>query len=206
MRPTMKRFTHLRAAALAAIAALAMAAACEARVPTSAEIQSMDVAEAERAAARTGLVAAVHGTTTQFYINDVKVSAAEAHAIPPNDIATVNVEKSSSKDGLSTIRIRTVATAAGGSKYRTGSSDAPVREGTMMGAVHEKMLQSHGAVSPIIFIDGVRADAQAMGRLDPKTIATVDIIKGAQARLMVSDPAAQNGIIKVTTTGARTRQ
>ena len=201
MRPTIKRFTHMRAAALTAIAALALAAACEARVPTSAEIQSMDVAGAERVMARNGLMGAVHGTRTEFYVNDVKVSAAEAHAIPPNDIATVNVEKSTGPGGVSTIRIRTVAVGAGGGKYRTGSA------GEVRASFDTTLsVSAKDVVTPIILIDGVRADAQALHRLDPKSIFTVDVIKGAQARLMLADPAAENGIIKVTTNGVRTRQ
>ena len=47
MKPITKRFALVRGGALCAAAVLSLAAACEARVPTSAEIQSMDVAGAE---------------------------------------------------------------------------------------------------------------------------------------------------------------
>jgi hypothetical protein len=188
------------------VTALSLAAACEARVPTATEIQSMDAAGAERTALRTGLAGAVHGAGTVFYVNDVKVSATEAHAIVPNDIATVNVEAPKQAGGPSTIRIRTVAVGAEGMKYRTGSATPQASERSSVGAVHEKMSLAHGGAIPLIMIDGTRADGEALHRLDPKNILSVEVIKGPRATEMLADPAAKNGVVKVTTTGARARQ
>ena len=93
MKPITPRNRSLRTGVLCATAALSLVAACEARVPTSAEIQSMDVASAERSAMKSGLIDGMHGGPTEFYVNGAKVSAAEAHAIAPNDIATVDVQR-----------------------------------------------------------------------------------------------------------------
>jgi beta-lactamase regulating signal transducer with metallopeptidase domain len=212
MKPTTQRFTPLRLTVLCAAAALSLAAACEARVPTSAEIQSMDVAGAERAAGSVGLVEALHGgRAPEFYVNGVKVSAAEAHAIPASDIATVNVEKG--PGNASSIRIVTAATTANGMRYRgavSGSDSGALRiagrpasieaDKVSFGpaGVHERVAVSDGAFSGLVFINGKRADAAALHKLDPNTIAGVEIIKGAAAERISSDPAAKNGIIKVT--------
>lgn len=198
MKPVTPRNRSLRTGLLCATAALSLVAACEARVPTSAEIQSMDVASAERSAMKSGLIDAVHGGPTEFYVNGAKVTAAEAHSIAPNDIATVNVEKSANAKGPSIIRIRTVVKSADGSSYRSASPGTA--EGTKdhsLRGLHEKM--SGHAFSGVILIDGTRADAAALHALDPKAIVSVEIIKGVQATQMMSDAAAKDGIIKVTT-------
>jgi outer membrane receptor protein involved in Fe transport len=208
MRPTTKRYPFTRAAALCAGAALSLAAACEARVPTSAEIQSMDVASAERTAAKTGLIDAIHGVKTEFYVNGARVSAAEAHAIAPNDIATVDVQKGRTAAEPSAIHITTVAQSADGMKYRTASphgATAGEAPATALRGLHEKMSRSNRIFEGVIFIDGVRADGAALQRLDPKDIAGVEVIKGVRATQLTSDPAAKNGVIRVTTLGKRTR-
>jgi len=205
MRPITKRYAVLRATTLCVAAALSLAAACEARVPTSSEVQSMDATSAKLLAEKTGMFDAMHGAHPTFYVNGVKVSAAEAHSIAPNDIATVDVRKADGAEGSSTIRIVTVAEGAGG-KYRTGNPDAaePGSE-TLQSTkrMHETTPVSEHAFSGIILIDGVRADASALHRLDPKDIAGIEVIKGAAASEMMNEPAAKNGIIKVTTQKTR---
>ena len=204
MKPITKRFALVRGGALCAAAVLSLAAACEARVPTSAEIQSMDVASAERTAAKAGLLEMFHGTTPEFFVNGAKVSAAEAHAIPASDIAKVDVHKGKSAGDASIISISTVATSANGLKYRSASPDGATPASAGLKRLHEKLMSSHDLFSGIVIIDGVRSDAAALHRLDPKDILGVEIIKGAAAAQLSSDPAAKDGIVKVTTKGART--
>jgi beta-lactamase regulating signal transducer with metallopeptidase domain len=211
MRPTTKRFTPLRVATLCVAAALSLAAACEARVPTSAEIEGMDAAGAERLAQKAGLLTATHAAVTgnfidpkdrwsEFYVNDVKVTAAEAHAIAPNDIATVNIEKGTK--GTS-VRIQTMATSLDGSRFRSAAPAGTVTANKSASAprvaLHEKMRLSSHEFSGIILINGVRADAAALHALDPQRIAAIEVVKGAAAMRAVDDPAAKNGIIRVTT-------
>ena len=202
MKPMTPRNRSLRSGLLCTIAALALVAACEARVPTSAEIQSMDVASAERSAMKSGLFDAMHGGPTEFYVNGAKVSAAEAHSIAPNDIATVDVQRAANDKAPSIIRIRTVAKSADGSSYRSASpGTADGTKGHSLKGLHDKM-SSH-AFSGVILIDGIRADAAALHALDPKAIVSVEVIKGVQATQMMSDAAAKDGIVKVTTRKGR---
>ncbi|MCY7379088.1 MAG: M56 family metallopeptidase [Gemmatimonadaceae bacterium] len=124
MKPITPRNRPLRTGLLCATAALALSAACEARVPTSAEIQSMDVASAERSAMESGLIDAMHGGPPEFYVNGVDANDASKSVARP-----------------------------------------------LLAELH---------------------------RLDAK-IVSVEIIKGVQATQMISDAAAWDGIIKVTT-------
>jgi outer membrane cobalamin receptor len=54
-------------------------------------------------------------------------------------------------------------------------------------------------MSGLILVDGVRIQAAAFQRLNPTSFKTVDIIKGPEATKLYSDPAAANGVIKITT-------
>lgn len=201
MRPITTRPSAFRAAASLAAAALLLLAACDARVPTSAEIQKLDVAGAERVVARTGLMRAMHGTAPEFYVNDVKVTAAEAHAIAPNDIATIDVRKGEGGSAASVIRITTNATSTDGSKFRVAGPTAKIESPGRLRTMHDKMTASGHAFSGVVVIDGVRATAEALHRLDPQKIAGVEVVKGAAAVRFSNDPAAKNGVISVTTKG-----
>ena len=201
MKPITRRFAIIRAGARCAAAALSLAAACEARVPTSAEIQGMDATSAKRTAEKLGLLDAMHGTPPKFYVNGAAVTSGQAHAIAASDIAAVDVQQPASAGEPATIHIRTVAATKDGTKFRTADPNAAGAEKAENGLknLHEKMSLSTEGFSGIILIDGVRADASALHQLDPKDIAGVEVIKGAAAAEQSSDPAAKNGIIRVTT-------
>jgi hypothetical protein len=51
----------------------------------------------------------------------------------------------------------------------------------------------------LLLIDGVKSDAAAMAALDRSRIESIDVIKGAPAEKLSSDPLAKNGIIRITT-------
>jgi beta-lactamase regulating signal transducer with metallopeptidase domain len=181
-----KRSRHplLRATLLGAVAAAALLAACEAKVPTASQVDGMDAMSAERSATQIGMIEKVDDPRTQFFVNGVQVSAAEAHAIAPNRIATVNVTKVEAPTAGSAIRIvtRDAASALDGPRHDT------------TGAAHA-MAPFNG----LLLIDGVRADPARLKTLDPKSILSIDVIKGPSAAQLSSDPAAANGIIKVVT-------
>jgi beta-lactamase regulating signal transducer with metallopeptidase domain len=89
MKPPHSRFTLVRTSILGSIAALLVLVACESRLPTSAEISTVDAATMEKRAAEAHLrkPAAAH-----VYIVDGKaVSDKEAHAILAGAIASVEV-------------------------------------------------------------------------------------------------------------------
>ena len=84
MKPSRSRFAFLRVATLGTSAALLLAAACEARLPTSTEVASMDVAAAEKAA--TSLLLPKDLARAVYIVNGVVVTEAEAHAIAGSSI------------------------------------------------------------------------------------------------------------------------
>ena len=104
-KPT--RFTFVRRTFGAAIAATVLMSACESKLPTSAEVEGMDVASAERQAVRTRML----DTSKVQYIVDGRVVDAEiAKAIAPEEISSVNVLKRSAAG--SEIRVSTRRRAA----------------------------------------------------------------------------------------------
>jgi beta-lactamase regulating signal transducer with metallopeptidase domain len=80
------------ACALAACSVVLLALACDAELPTSEEVNSMDVAAAEGAAQRLSLIG-VNDSLVTFTIDGRKATAQEAHALNPGEIATIEVLK-----------------------------------------------------------------------------------------------------------------
>lgn len=97
-----------RGVLLGAVGAVMVLAACEARVPTSAEIASMDVAGAQRSAARAGFVRTPDGNNADFFVNGALVSAEQASALEARKIGSIEVVKSERADGRDTIYVTTV--------------------------------------------------------------------------------------------------
>lgn len=202
MTPTAARPSRLRLGTLAVAGALLLLAACEAKVPTAAEIQAMDVAGAERSAARVQMVDAESPNTT-YYVDGVRSDAATAHAIPADRIGTMDVRKT---NDASEIRITTLASPlpAGAERHTSvvrvesrGPGDSTVTGGL---AASGRPRVDLGNFPGVVFVDGVRvSDGRALGALRPGDITSIEIFKGPKARELSSDPAAVNGIIRVTT-------
>ena len=163
------RFAFARRIGSGLIASVALITACESQLPTSAQVERMDAASAERAMIGTGSV--------RYVVDGKPVSEAVAKAISAEHITSVAVTKP--RDALSEIRITT--------------KDAPP----------VVKLASEPAPRPRLFdglliIDGVVTESAAMNRLDHDRIASIEVIKGAAAAKLYSDPRALNGVINVT--------
>ncbi|MBC7674221.1 MAG: M56 family metallopeptidase, partial [Polaromonas sp.] len=91
MKNTKPRFTLVRTGSLAAIAMLAVAMACEARLPTSAEVEKMDVASWEKAVVQAKQLDEAGAKNVVYKVAGVVVSADKAHALSANHIARDNV-------------------------------------------------------------------------------------------------------------------
>jgi beta-lactamase regulating signal transducer with metallopeptidase domain len=199
------KYSVPRLAALGAATALLLLAACESRMPTSAEIQSMDVASAERSAAGAQLMSK-HATNTIFFVDGTRTDERAAHALTPNQISAINVSHGRSDAEPTTIRITTTGEAAangeaghGGMFKRVHSLiGRPAPEGSEQLRIRTPGPDSK-MMSGLLFVDGVRADEAALRTLDPKTFQSVDVIKGPEAVKLYKDPRAANGVIKITT-------
>jgi hypothetical protein len=204
MKPTRSNHVHLRAAVLFVCAGISLLAACEAKVPTAAEISSMDVAGAEHSALQAKMVDEHRMEATTFIVNGAEVTAREAHAITPNQIASVKVDKGTGDHAIIHITTNGQAPVA---ETATERSALKRLHATLHGEASDPTgtmkLRTPGPdnaiMSGLILVDGVRIDAAAFQRLNPTTFKAVEIIKGPQAATLYSDRAAANGVIKITT-------
>lgn len=221
MRHHRIRFPLVRAVSAGALALGAVLAACEAKLPTDADVQQMDVASAEQTA-RGLKVLPVADSLTMYTVDGLPVTAEAARAISANMIAAVNVSKSRDPNGRAEIHITTkpghdtLRVALDTSRIRLSGvmvariGDKDQRGGMMVTTFGDK--QQNGARGPgagtqksqatfsgLVYIDGVRSSLSAMNALSPKEIASVDVMKGAAAVKAYSDPAAANGVISIRT-------
>jgi hypothetical protein len=236
MLPTRPRFTRVRAAALGTVAALALLAACEAKMPTAAEVDDMDASKATATAQHFQFMKVGDPNTT--YTVDGKVAtSAEAQAIKPNEIATIDVRKEN-RDGVasSSINIRTRAAmglgpvalgdsgqqvhvmmhrdvngavdSTGAHTYTAVISENPdgrrssvvVGSDDAMAAEHHMKMRNFDG---IVVLDGVRVSAAKLASLSPNDIVSMEVIKGDAATKLFAEPAAANGVIRITTKAAK---
>jgi hypothetical protein len=203
MKPIASRHLHLRTGALAAIGALSILAACEAKLPTSAEVANMDVVSVESRAAQMNLVDRYSAANTTYYIDGVQTEASLARALERNRIASIEVRKI---DGASVMRIATwpngaVAVADSGVSVSVATvrttGESP-KSGTIRVEHHGPKADSK-PFNGLLFIDGVQVDNSKLNTLAAGAIIDIQVIKGPKAAAMSSDPAAANGIIRITT-------
>jgi hypothetical protein len=91
-----------------AIGAMLVLVACEAKVPTSAEIAQMDVASAQRSAAEGGFLRTPSKSAVDYFVNGVRVSAEQARALEARQIGSIEVVRSELPTGRDTILVTTV--------------------------------------------------------------------------------------------------
>jgi beta-lactamase regulating signal transducer with metallopeptidase domain len=103
MNAPRKRHALAYGALLSGVGGLLVLAACEAKVPTSAEIAQMDVASAQKSAAEVGFMRTPDNNRTDFFLNGMPVSAERARAIEAKDIGSIEIVKSELPRGRDTI-------------------------------------------------------------------------------------------------------
>jgi len=228
-------FTRLRsagAALLAVPAATLLFVACDADLPTSAEVEQMDVAAVEAQAERLRFIARTDGESMTYLLNGEEVTAEEARAILGEDIARVEMlrpgehgyaqirilTKEGEGEEAVRMRLREGDGAEEGRRVRylrqaegevaAGEMEAEgrvergvriVRQGDGDAIVTEREVLSADRFAGIIEIDGERADQAAFRRLRPDQIEKVEVIRGPAAAQLYDDPAARQGVIRITT-------
>ena len=190
MHPRRPSHPFLRGVSVALIGIAALLAACEAKMPTAAQIDKMDASSAEASARSFGVVS---DSSVKWFVNGVATAGDVAKRIIADSIAAVEVNKA---EGGSRIYIttkdavRTNAAADLGLRPRIGA-----RDDTLITTLKSASVGSNGT-TPILIVDDVRKDMATLKTLDRARIATVNILKGASA---VSEygPDAKNGVIVV---------
>lgn len=204
MKNTQQRFTLVRTGALGAIAMLSIVMACEARLPTSAEVDKMDVASAEKAVVQAKLLDGKEAQNVVYKIDGVVVTAAVAHAMSAKHVASISVSKSG------TAHMKGDSTAFAVVSVSTSDTGSGIQGGPMtITSDNLKITTEHGTLkntkgfTGLLFVDGVLAPEGSMAKLSPNDIASIEVIKGVAAAKLSTDPAAANGVIKVTTKHAK---
>lgn len=217
MTTSFSRIASMRAAALGALGAVALLAACEARMPTSAEIDEMDAASARVQAERLFEIAADSGVT--YFVDEEQVTAEEAHAIAADRLAQVEVVRGTGQRGIIRLMTRSGAEMAAdtmvleGTDPETGerrrlvelraksASDGEGRRLTVRGDTLEPFSGLKDSFDGLMVIDGVEVgpELKELRDLDPADIDKVEVIKGPAATRAFDDPRAANGVIRITT-------
>ena len=198
MRNTTQRFPLFRNGSLGALAALCILVACEAKLPTSAEVKNMDVASAEKVVVQAKLLDEAGAKNVVYVVDGAVVSADKAHVLNPNQIAAVRVSKGKPTNTSGTASVVTTV------NITTSASDerlVPVSVGSdSMKASAERVAGAGSATfTGLLYVDGVLQSSNSLAALSPNDIASVEVLKGAAAAKISTDPAAANGIIQVTT-------
>jgi beta-lactamase regulating signal transducer with metallopeptidase domain len=203
MKPRTPRFAHARGGLASVLALGGVLVACQATLPTDAEIERMDVATATRTAHELAKAKGID-TAVAYTIDGRTATKSEASALAPSALGGVQIV--TSPQGAPTrINVQTKklasATAAGdsgrGLRRRQGSTGDPVDDALTSPRVAN--VNAEGHFTGLIFIDGVRSTESQMRLLDRKQIESVEILKGAAAAQAYSDPEAANGVITIKT-------
>jgi beta-lactamase regulating signal transducer with metallopeptidase domain len=109
MNGSRRRHAAARGAAFGTVSVLLVLAACEAKVPTAAEIASMDVASAQRNASEAGFLRTPANDRTDFFVDGKQVSAERARTLQAKEIGSIEVVKSERPTGRDTIIVTTTA-------------------------------------------------------------------------------------------------
>lgn len=193
---------------------LAMLSACEATLPSAAEIEALDGAEAVR---RVGQVVAQE-SEVHFFLDGEATPRSTIEALPASEIASVEVTRmrgDASGDvpsGPAVIQVTRTAAAAGAARVgrsretETGAflEESLARPDAAPGAEIQigSMLapdDAHG-LEPMIIVDGVVTDRAVMAGISPDRIASVEVLKGGAAAAVYGE-SGRAGVIRIQTRG-----
>jgi len=201
------RFPLARASAAAMFAAVALLAACEAKLPTQTEVNDMTAASATASAQKLSLMSK-DTVDAQYQLNGVFVSAAEANAITPDRIASIEIVKGpSAPNGKGLISITTRQPGDTTTGYRMSKRIEVKDSGAVLAGAPDNLPRRHlDHFEGVILVDGARVDEATMQALAPGDIVSVQVIKGPSAAALYDAPEAKNGVIRITTKKGAAKQ
>lgn len=225
MTPKRLRYPLVRVLATGVVTSLALLAACEARLPTSDEMDRMTASSATQAAGR---VAMIDTSMVTYFINGRPATKGEADNLAAERIASVNVMQKGARNGgevrIVTREVAEVLAAPGDTKDSirmrinytrtdptrvtfvtpgdtvTLSAPRDSFSTTVQRTVDGK---PRSGFTGLMIVDGVITDPAIANRIAPDQIVSVDVTKGVAATSQYSDPRAVNGVIRITTKKAK---
>jgi hypothetical protein len=226
MNARLPRFARLRASALGVLSLAVLAGACESPLPSSAELEKMDVAAAE---ARVSALPTIDpGGEVTYFVDGKQVTREEAHALTSERIVRmemtraagagsriVRISTTPEPESERTARIETTRAAIPGTSGSAAEAPRPRAGGFAFRGDDGQILLSvttnndgSGQVFPregfqgLLLIDGVVSDESALIGVRPESVARMEMIKGAAAIQVFDDPRAAHGVIHITTKAA----
>ena len=225
MQWTRGRLSRGRGLVLGATGGLLVLAACEAKLPTSADVAEMDVASAQRSAAQSGFMRTPASDATDFFVNGAKVTAEQARALQAKIIGSIEVVKSEQPTGRDTIFVTTVDRMPkgpdAGLQARERDREGKVGQESgltrivrdsgehMVGHVERELAKMRAAgeqqptrvrmrdgVQPVYLIDGRKATMAEVSALKGSDIRSVNVYKKDGTGI---DPDGANGVISIET-------
>lgn len=221
MNARLPRFARLRAGLLGTLGLALLASACDTPLPTTAEVQAMDVRDLE---ARTLVLApTAAGGDVTYFVDGKQVTAEEARALTGDRVVRLEATRAQAQ-GPGVVRIYTKpgaegataagevrvtrytesqATATGGAQAGHGAGSPMIvardANGVEFRASRAEGTTLSGGFEGLLVIDGVISEASALRTMAPDAIERVEVIKGAAATQVYDDPRAAQGVIRITT-------
>jgi beta-lactamase regulating signal transducer with metallopeptidase domain len=188
MKHIVPKYARLRAGVVGALGAAALLAACEAKMPTSAEVEAMDVGGAER---RLALVLPKDNSISAYLVDRKEVPREVALALKAEDITAVEVVRPMGEPAKLVISTRNAPLAE-------PRPDVSLQRRTGTELMEKKMFQT----SPLLLIDGVRVTQEAFRAIDRSTIESIEVLKGRSVLTAFPNYSADDlagGVITVKT-------
>ena len=205
MTSRVSKFAMTRWVAGAVVAGVALIAACESKLPTSAQIEKTDAATATKQAAEVGLVSAAR---VKYTVDGKQATELEAKKLTAGEIARVEVLKAVLPQDSSEVRV--VTRSATGEmiavkmrRAMTSADSAAVLrikgEAELTGrGPNGEQLPERKQFDGLLLVDGKIVEASMLGTIKAESIASVEIFKREAATAKYADPRAANGVIEIT--------
>lgn len=193
-------------AAFVGAASLLALLACGAELPTTTEVEAMDVAAVEATLTARGVYPAAGAV--RYVVDGAKVAPEAARALSPERIARGEVRKSGEAEGTQLIQITTVdgVISPSGKLIEASSQDVPAIVAKDDGGVivraradtGEIRLAGPSSFDGLLIVNGEAVARDVLGRIRPGDIESIEVVKGAAATQAHDEPAARNGVIRIT--------
>jgi hypothetical protein len=198
MRFSKSRYAWVRGAVSCAVAGLLVLAACEAKVPTAAELSSMDVGDMQKSAAKSGVLGESRFANADFFLDGQKKRRDEVLALDASRIGSMEVVKGARDTVFVTSKERLAQ------MYSADTAHVKTRShGTLLPLEREagsqvKMRTPTGdpSASPAIMIDGVLSTEAALAAIHQDDIVSVNVTKPKSGSPVDRYP---NGLIIIET-------
>jgi beta-lactamase regulating signal transducer with metallopeptidase domain len=206
MTSRVSKFATTRWVLGAAVAGVALMAACESKLPTSAEIEKADGASAVKQVDEAGLVRV---GKVKYLVDGRPATEAEAKNLSADKLASVRVFKGKSAEDSSEVRLSTRAgsDSIGEWKVMVANGAMPdsmsrmrikVSQASAELAARNPGNQLNESFNGLLYIDGRLSDMAELKAIPPQSIESVEVLKGSAAAKKYPDPKALAGVIVVT--------